>query len=174
MYKYRFIKSNVISYNRSKAVEYAHRWAFSRNMRYYDFSELGGDCTNFTSQVLYAGSNIMNYSNHSGWYYIDMNNRSPSWTDVDYLFNFLVNNIGRGPFGEEIDIKDIQLGDIIQLSFNLPHDFNHSLVVVKTGTVPDLNNIEIATHTIDRDNYPLKNYNWEYIRFIHIKGVRNL
>ena len=98
----------------------------------------------------------MNFSKHNGWYYLDLNSRSPSWTDVDYLFSFLINNKGKGPFGEEINIRDIQLGDIIQLSFELPHDFNHSLVVVKTGTTPDLNNIEIATHTIDRDNYPLK------------------
>lgn len=164
--------NNINQYNRNKAVSYAHRWAFDRNPSFYDFSEIGGDCTNFASQVIYAGSNVMNYSSQLGWYYVHVNNRSPSWTGVDFLYEFLVNNRGKGPFAEEVDVKSIEPGDIIQLSFHNPNDFNHSPVVVKTGLIPDIANIEIAAHTIDRDNYPLSNYNWEYIRFIHIKGVR--
>ena len=46
----------LIPYDRSAAVTYAHRWAFGRNPRYYNFDELGGDCTNFASQCLYAGA----------------------------------------------------------------------------------------------------------------------
>jgi hypothetical protein len=166
------IDKNILPYNRDKAIEYAHRWAFDRNKRYYDFSNIGGDCTNFASQVLYAGSGIMNYNRIRGWYYINVNNRSPSWTDVDYLYHFLTNNTGSGPFAEQVDVSDIVPGDIIQLSFDSPDDYNHSPVVVKTGTPPDISNIEIAAHSIDRDNYPLENYIWQHIRFIHIKGVR--
>jgi len=161
----------IVDYNRDKAVEYAHKWAFKRNPRYYDFSNLGGDCTNFASQVIYAGSHTMNYHPVNGWYYINADNRSPSWTGVDFLYNFLINNTTRGPFGEQTDVKDIQPGDIVQLSFHLPNKFDHSPVVVKTGPVPDISNIEIAAHSIDRDYYPLKEYNWKYIRFIHITGV---
>ncbi|NLY42408.1 MAG: amidase domain-containing protein [Clostridiaceae bacterium] len=162
----------VVNYNRNKAVEYAHKWALDRNPRYYDFEKIGGDCTNFASQVLYAGSNVMNYTPNTGWYYININNRSPSWTGVDFLYRFLVNNTSAGPFAEEVEIKDIQPGDIIQLSFDSPAIYNHSLVVVKTGIVPDEKNILIATHSIDRDNYPLSSYQWQSIRYIHIKGVR--
>ena len=43
-------------YDRRAAVEYAHKWAFGRNPEFYDFSEIGGDCTNFASQCLYAGA----------------------------------------------------------------------------------------------------------------------
>ena len=43
-------------YNRAAAVAYAHAWAYRRNPRYYNYEELGGDCTNFASQCLYAGS----------------------------------------------------------------------------------------------------------------------
>ena len=57
-------------YNRERAVEYAHKWAFSRNPRYYDFQNIGGDCTNFASQVIYAGCGEMNYTPTFGWYYI--------------------------------------------------------------------------------------------------------
>ncbi|MBZ4645751.1 MAG: hypothetical protein JG777_1240 [Clostridia bacterium] len=163
---------NILEYNRKKAVEYAHAWAFRRNPQYYDFEKIGGDCTNFASQVIYAGSNIMNYTRNTGWYYVNVNNRSPSWTGVDFLYKFLVNNSSRGPFAEEVNVKDVQPGDIVQLSFNKPDDFNHSPVIVSTGTIPDVSNIQIAAHSIDRDYYPLTNYDWAYIRFIHIKGVR--
>ncbi|GAE88597.1 hypothetical protein JCM21531_2050 [Acetivibrio straminisolvens JCM 21531] len=97
-------------YNRAKAVEYAHRWAFGRNPKYFNFDKLGGDCTNFASQVLFAGSNVMNFTPTYGWYYIDANRRTPSWTGVNYLYNFLVNNKGAGPYAVQSDVKDIQPG----------------------------------------------------------------
>lgn len=49
----------LLPYNRRAAVAYAHKWAYSRNPAFYDFSEIGGDCTNFASQCLYAGTGIM-------------------------------------------------------------------------------------------------------------------
>ena len=165
-------KLYTINYNRIKAVEYAHKWALKRNPKYYDFSALGGDCTNFASQVIYAGSLVMNYTKNTGWYYINLNNRSPSWTGVNFLYDFLISNTGQGPFAEEVDVKHLQPGDIVQLSFDKPNVFDHSPVIVNTGSPPDIGNILVAAHSIDRDYYPLKNYKWSYIRFIHIKGVR--
>ena len=50
----------LLSYDREAAVAYARRFALSRNPAYYDFSDLGGDCTNFASQCIYAGAGIMN------------------------------------------------------------------------------------------------------------------
>lgn len=47
------------AYDRAAAVAYAHRWAFRRNPAYYDYEKIGGDCTNYASQCLYAGSGIM-------------------------------------------------------------------------------------------------------------------
>ena len=159
-------------YNRAKAVEYAHRWAFGRNPKYFNFDKLGGDCTNFASQVLFAGSNVMNFTPTYGWYYIDANRRTPSWTGVNYLYNFLVNNKGAGPYAVQSDVKDIQPGDIIQLSFGGAPNVDHSPVVVKVGSPVSLHNILVAAHTYDRDYYPITNYDWADIRFIHILGVR--
>ena len=166
------IVRNVYSYNRKNAVEYAHRWAFGRNPACFDFENLGGDCTNFASQVIYAGSGIMNFTPTYGWYYIDSYKRTPSWTGVNFLYNFLTGNNGPGPFAEEVDIKDIKAGDIIQLSFSGAPHYNHSPVVVETGKPVNIGNILIAAHTYDRDYYPVTNYNWIDIRFIHILGVR--
>ena len=39
-------------YDRQKAVDYALTWALDRNPKFYDFSSLGGDCTNFISQCI--------------------------------------------------------------------------------------------------------------------------
>lgn len=68
-----------IPYNRFAAVAYARTWATSRNPAYYNFEEIGGDCTNFASQCIYAGARIMNYTPTFGWYYRSSYDRSPSW-----------------------------------------------------------------------------------------------
>jgi len=51
------------------------------------------------------------------------------------LVQFLVNNKGPGPYAEETDVKDIQPGDIIQLSFGGAPHFDHSPVVVQVGSL---------------------------------------
>lgn len=43
-------------YRRLNAVLYAHRWAYGRNPQFYDYEAIGGDCTNFASQCIYAGA----------------------------------------------------------------------------------------------------------------------
>lgn len=161
-----------IPYDRQKAVSYAHRWAFDRNPAYYSFDAIGGDCTNFASQAIYAGSGVMNYTPVFGWYYINANNRTPSWTGVNYLYNFLVGNRGVGPYAEVVDVWNVLPGDIVQLSFSGGGIFQHSPVIVEVGQRPSVDNILVAAHTYDADYHPLSNYNWADIRFLHIKGVR--
>lgn len=165
-------KRTIWEYNREKAVEYAHRWAYGRNPQYYDFENVGGDCTNFASQMLYAGSGIMNYLPEFGWYYINSYKRTASWTGVNFLYRFLVNNKGPGPFAEETDVREVKPGDIVELSFDGGEFYNHSPMIVKVGRPVSVRNILIAAHTYNRDYYPLINYSWKGIRFLHIKGVR--
>lgn len=162
----------IIPYDRQKAVEYAHKWALKRNPRYFDFEKFGGDCTNFASQVIYAGSGIMNYTPIYGWYYIDSNRKTASWTGVNYLYNFLISNKGPGPFAEVVEPKDSCPGDIVQLSFVGGGYFNHSPVIVEKRSTNNPEGILVAAHTDDVDYYPLTGYNWVEIRFIHIIGVR--
>ncbi len=47
-----------IPYDRNAAAEYAGYWAYRRNPRYDPFDEIGGDCTNFVSQCLFAGCGV--------------------------------------------------------------------------------------------------------------------
>lgn len=154
----------IDKYNRQKAIEYANKWAYKRNPKYYNFDEIGGDCTNFVSQCIYAGSNIMNYNKLYGWYYNNANDKSPSWTGVQFLYNFLTQNKEIGPFGEISNKVDI--GDIIQLSFD-GKIFTHSLIV--TGI--EQNNILIASHTLDSYGRNINTYPYQKIRFIHIIGI---
>ena len=158
-------------YYREKALEYARLWAQDRNPRYYDFEHLGGDCTNFISQCLYAGCRTMNYTRDFGWYYNSLNDRSAAWTGVSYLYNFLTKNKGSGPYGHEARLHECVPGDIIQLTFD-GYRFGHSLFVVKAGSRPNPNNILIATHTMDAYNRPLSSYMYNDYRLIHIDGAR--
>ncbi|NLN65083.1 MAG: amidase domain-containing protein [Clostridiaceae bacterium] len=161
----------VQPYNRDAALAYAHRWAFDRNPSYLDFSRYGGDCTNYISQCLYAACKTMNPKPVFGWYYYNSYNRTASWTGVQYLYDFLINNNGAGPFAQEVPLTDLVPGDIIQLSFN-GESYGHSLFVVEKGKGFGSDNIKIATHTFDRDYYPLSEYKYQKCRGLHIIGYR--
>lgn len=166
------LTNKLTPYDRESAVAYARKWALNRNRRYADFQEMGGDCTNFASQVINAGGCPMNY-NKFGWYYNSLNDRAPAWTSVKYLYEFLVNNKSTGPVAEETDINGIEPGDIIQLNFGLDSRYDHTPMVVKIlPGVRTLDKILIAAHTIDRLDYPVSNYVFKKIRFLHIKGYR--
>ncbi len=154
-------------YNREHAVEYAENWAFRRNPLFYDFANIGGDCTNFISQCIFAGSCQMNYTRDTGWYYISLNDRAPAWTGVEFLYNFLVNNKGAGPYGREVGRGGLMQGDIIQLGDRRGR-FYHSLLV--TGASGG--NYLVSAHDNDAFDRPLGSYNYYRARFIHIEGVR--
>lgn len=160
-----------LPYNRQKVYEYAKKWAFKRNPNYYNFDAVGGDCTNFASQCIYAGSSVMNYSKSKGWYYINGNNKSPSWSGVEFLNNFLTSNKSVGPYGKEVLQNEIEIGDLVQLSFD-GKKFAHTLVIVKIDNKLDLGKIFISSHTFDSFNKSILEYNFEKLRFVHIEKVR--
>lgn len=162
----------IVPYDRRAAVAYAHQWAFGRNPHYYDYEEIGGDCTNFASQCLYAGSRVMNFTPTFGWYYIDANNKSPSWTGVPYFYNFLTRREKSvGPFGVESTMEMMLPGDFVQLRFQDRDIFSHTPVIVSVGDPPGLQNILVAAHSIDADWRPVDTYPFEEIRFLHVLGV---
>lgn len=156
----------IVAYNREDAVRYARRWALSRNPKFYNFDNIGGDCTNFASQCIFAGAKVMNFTPEVGWFYISASNRTPSWTGVEFLYNFLINNRFIGPFGHIVSPTEAMIGDIVQLG-NANGDFYHTPVI--TSVVPI---IRVAAHTYDALDRPLSSYNADMVRFIHIDGVR--
>ena len=160
---------NTRNYDRASAINYAQKWALSRNPKYYNFDAVGGDCTSFISQCLFVGSKKMNYNHENGWYYNNGYDKSPSWSSVEFLYQFLIKNKSYGPRGKEVSISELKPGDIAQLSFD-GFSFKHSLFIIDiTGS--SLNNIAVATHTYDALGKKISEYNFMKVRFIHIKDV---
>lgn len=155
-----------IPYDRTSAVAYARRWALDRNPMFYDFTEIGGDCANFVSQCIYAGSGIMNFTPVMGWYFRSSYDRTASWTGVEYLHNFLVNNDSVGPYGHTVSQTEVLPGDIVQLGTSTG-PFYHTPIITAVYPI-----ILVAAHTDDALDRPLNSYSFERVRFIHIDGVR--
>lgn len=154
-------------YDRRRAVEYARRWALGRNPAFYDFSDIGGDCTNFASQSIFAGTGVMNYTPVYGWFYRSSADRTASWTGVEYLYNFLTTNKSVGPFAREVSWDQALPGDIVQLG-DETGDFYHSPVI--TQVTPT---ILVCAHSYDALDRPLNTYEFYTARFLHIEGVRD-
>lgn len=155
-----------ISYNREAAVAYARRWALNRNPEYYDFEKIGGDCTNFASQCIFAGAGVMNFTPIMGWYFRSASDRTASWSGVPYLYDFIIKNKSVGPFGHIVSRSEIQPGDIVQLGTK-SGEFYHTPVITSVFPI-----ILVAAHSYDTLDRPLASYNYGSIRFIHIEGVR--
>lgn len=154
-------------YNRQNALDYAKRWALDRNPLFFSFNGLGGDCTNFASQCIFAGGCVMNYTPTYGWYYISSNDRTPSWSGVQYLYDFLISNKEQGPFATLTTAEDVEKGDIIQLG-NADGLYYHTVIVVDKAD----NEIFIAAHSDDYYRRPLSDYDYSFIRYLHIEGIR--
>lgn len=154
-------------YDRQSAVNYAKRWALERNPLFENFSGIGGDCTSFVSQAIYAGSCVMNYTPTFGWYYVSPTNRAPAWSGVEYFYNFMTQNNGAGPYATETYPGGLGLGDVIQLG-NERGDWYHSLIV--TGFSGD--SYLVSAHSDDSLDRPLSTYNYYMARFLKIEAVR--
>lgn len=154
-------------YERERAMMYAERYAFSQNPVFGNFRDIGGNCTNFVSQCVYAGSCKMNYTATFGWYYISLDERAPSWTGVEFFYNFIVGNEGVGPFGKEVLPDECEIGDIIQLARNEGGYYHSLLIVGFDGDIP-----LVAAQTDDAYMRPLSSYRYDYLRYIKILGVR--
>lgn len=154
-------------YNRQSAIEYAQRWALASNPDFYHFGGIGGDCTNFISQCLLAGGAKMNYERYKGWFYENSNYRSPSWTSVKYLQEFLLENKSPGIFAQTSTLHNLQVGDLIQLRQNPNIDFNHTVIITKISG----GEIYVCAHSYDVLNKPLSKYVFDEALGIHIVGL---
>ncbi len=161
----------LIPYDRVAAVRYARFWAYRRNPEFFDYENIGGDCTNFASQCLYAGTGVMNYTPTFGWYYINANQKAPAWTGVTYLYNFLLRQgNGPGPIAVSTELSGLMPGDLVQLQLT-KEDFSHTPVVTSIEQPLNLDTVLVAAHSNDADCRPLSSYQFKNIRFLHILGA---
>ena len=156
-----------IPYNRSAAVRYAETWAMKRNPRYTDFDGMGGDCTNFASQCIFAGCRVMNYTPTYGWFYVNQNDRSASWSGVEFLYRFLTGNRSAGPYAEETGREALRPGDLVQLG-TPDGRFYHTPFILSA----DGGQLLVAAHTFDVLYRPLSGYSYASLRCLHILGAR--
>ena len=160
-------------YDRERAVEYAKKWALSRNPLFFDFTGRGGNCTNFVSQCLLAGSGVMDFTPTFGWYFRSPSDRAPAWTSVESLFDFLTDSGDfagmdkQGPFALPVnDPSEIELGDVIQLA-DPSGDFYHTLMI--SGFTDD--DILVCAQSDNALDRPLSTYPYSSLRILHILGV---
>ena len=165
----------IIEYDRDAAVAYARQWAFARNPQYYDFSRIGGDCTNFASQCLFAGCGVMNFTPTYGWYYLSAEDRAPAWAGVNEFFAFLTEqpefaqaNGGIGPYGvQAINRRGVEVGDFVQLA-NEGGVFYHSLIISELRP----NEVLVCAQSDDALDRPLSSYTYASLRVLHVLGAR--
>ncbi|MFD0711630.1 amidase domain-containing protein [Paenibacillus sp. GCM10027626] len=173
-------------YNRQRAVAYANKyaglaWGAGNNNRYnrnyLDYTGIGGDCTNFASQVVgdpvEGGGLKMSYN----WRYIKSVGGSRAWVQTDAFKNHLLRSghaslIAHGSFPEIVKstkknrsgaISQLKPGDLI--AYEMKGDIDHFSVV--TGF--DLNGYPLVnSHTADRYQVPF-DLGWDkYTKYLLI------
>lgn len=155
----------LVPYDRAKAAEYAKIWAHKRNPDYLNFDGIGGDCTNFASQCLYAGCKVMNYAKDIGWYYNSAEDRAAAWSDAQYFHDFLVHNTQSGPMAVPVNEERMEIGDFILLWNG--ERFYHSLFVTGfDGSAP-----LVSAHTDDAYMRALHTYFYPSAQYLHITGI---
>lgn len=135
---------SIYSYNRTGARDYAYsRWN-SPNPVFPDFSSDGGDCTNFSSQVIYLGGGYpftWGSDRNTGWWYSTSTSYSWSWSLANEQAYFMRTNYGsyvttptstdgttNNLKNHPANAKNSRLGDIMYYSRD-NSTFNHSAVV---------------------------------------------
>ncbi|TVY02375.1 amidase domain-containing protein [Cohnella terricola] len=164
--------SSKIKYDRIKAVQYANKyaglaWGAGNNNRYNpkyrDYTGIGGDCTNFVSQVLgdpeEGGGLPM-----SGRWFASLAGGSAAWVRTDGLKNYLLYSgyarlVDSGVFDHIMkpkeghpqgSIRDLQPGDLIAYELK-KGDVDHFAVIVGF----DDNGYPLVNcHTTDRFRVP--------------------
>lgn len=159
---------NSLSFSRFAMRNYQNNWALSRNPNWGDFSNLGGDCQNYASQVIFAGGAPMDQVGSYQWYYFGPGNRVPAWTGVRSMQTYILNNSGVGPHGVLHSSADTLLcGDMVHIDWDYDGLYDHAVVIYNAGANPT-----ISSHTQDLLNYELSNLGGSK-RYIHLTGYDN-
>ena len=166
-------------YDRTKALNYAKKYVTESNSEWSNYSEYGGNCQNFASQVIYNGGVPMDLQGDAIWkYYGDTLSetkskigRSTSWTGVTFFYDYAKANKGYG-LCAEVDINPFyaEAGDIGQVGYN--NIYKHTVVIIgnvknNNGKITDL---LINSNSINLENYPLSGYVYPDKRVIKILG----
>ena len=130
------------------ARSYAERYAVNHNTKYgYETTWLGigADCTNFASQILYAGGVNMDisYNTNEGWWWRATNQRSVSWIQAATFARYMGSGYNTTSWSSLV--SNVRAGDFIGYDSGGDGEVDHiGFVHSKTG-----DELYIAQHTTD-------------------------
>lgn len=154
------------SYDRETALEYAQKYVKERNSEKWGvYDEIGGNCQNFGSQVLYNGGIPMDVEGDALWkYYSDVidetsanTGRTASWTGAPFFYNYAKTNKGFGLVATvDANLFTAEPGDILQVGPK-KGEMTHTNVVVGTITNEEdqIVDVIINSNTNNRVNWPM-------------------
>jgi len=134
----------TVQYNYGAMAAYAETYWDNYNSGYRTFSDVGGDCTNFVSQVMRAGgwSDASGYYRDAHYWWYNFLNQTWSWINVNYWHDFAAVYSGRTYILGSPDYMG--LADVLQVDFTYNGSKDHSMVVSYNGSQPYL-----TYHTTD-------------------------
>ncbi|MBT2615079.1 MULTISPECIES: amidase domain-containing protein [unclassified Bacillus (in: firmicutes)] len=168
------------AYSVSKAKDYAKKWYNSRNN--FSYQSEGNDCTNFVSQIIYAGGKSKKkpstipggiYGTTKYWYSYKYDGakvpyfkRSSSWVNVSDFYAFWSKTQStKSSTSKSTLISYADVGDVIQFKKKNKTRYSHSMFVYEKSN----NTLYLSGHT---DNYlkrNFKNISPEWIKYRVIK-----
>ena len=114
----------------------------------------------------------MNFG-YPGWFYNNLNSRSPSWAGVNEFYSFATTNFSNlGVKAKQVDIEKIEPSDVVQIMQVGEIQFHHTLLITKIdakdNNQKDYDNIFLTGHTHDVLNVPINHFAIKEIRFLKI------
>ncbi|QEL82906.1 hypothetical protein DN407_31430 (plasmid) [Bacillus sp. JAS24-2] len=159
------------------ALAYAHKWWGKRNPEYKKYDP--NDCMNYISQILKAGGLGENKpetiasegvdSKKNYWYSKKQSDNiftvSSTWINVGDFYTYW-SKTQKVIQPNELDImRDIEVGDVIQLQKKSEKRYSHAMFVVKK----DAETVYLTGHTNDREKLDIRDirdkYNFRVIKF---------
>ncbi len=171
------VMQQTVTYDRQAAVRYALQHYNRPNPDFANMDTMGagGDCTNFTSQCLLAGSMRMDYrrtGQESEWWYRRIGNEpwdddhndwwSCTWSLAENQWHYLVANQGRTAdlLANPSLARLLDLGDLVFYDYQGQGRFTHGAIV----TAKSRNRIPYVTYRTLRPRSPRRNVHWQ-LRF---------
>ena len=169
-------------YDRQAAAAYAAQYCLTRNSRYTNYDEMGGNNQNFVSQVLRAGGIPNDTTGNWKWKYYGDNvdetekasGRTPSWVGSYYFYNYALSNYDSGLASTVgANFFAAEGGDVMMTG--LEKDvFNTSYAVLDTveedGAVFE---ILLGSNSVDRENWPMTASFAPYVSMIKVQGWKD-
>lgn len=164
---------NNRNYNRTAAAEYVADYTQTPNTAYTNYHSLGGDCTNFASQVLVAGGlemtpAVSSPQNATSWYYYYDSTpglgRTASWTGAHEFREYWADVNGHGgkhayefvkytagEFDDDETWYDIyeylEPGDIVQFVYSSNGETYHTQIVHRTSYEGEEYKVSMGQHS---------------------------